>query len=540
MTRRESIRLMAGATFASGFIPWDFQDSRTKRDYHVCLSPQQVLDDPDFPRLLRSSGVSCVWLAAYFYGHWPWSLQTLQSARDRLERAGLGVHIVNVPLGHPGDSLGSKDGTFPLSPPPHWRLGTAADARTHSGTSLHSPATEENGVALRALRKSGFGTVFLDDDFRLAQGPGTIGGCFCEDHKREFLQRTGFSSSTWPRLLDDIQHRRNTPLLRDWTGFTCDQLTGSFRAQRKASGGNLGIMVMYLGAEKAGIRLKDYHGVPLRVGELMFHDSAFAPIKGKTDELFSAMFHRRFVTPELAYSETTAYPADKLSAPNMAAKLVISTFADVRHTMFMSGIIPFPKSHWADLAQAMKQQARFHKVLAGHSPQGPFKHYWGESSRQVGTDQPFSLFLAAGIPFEVTARPARDGWTFLSDADAAAVAQNQLPSRGTRYITRTQQAPSSIPNSPPPPGSAGNAGTPQLEHCPESLEALFAFKSRLDAKTPFVVNNEPAVLAWYPTARAALLWNPSEDRKTFAIRFKNATREVTLQGLDSALLQDLV
>ena len=128
----------------------------------------------------------------------------------------------------------------------------------------------------------------------------------------------------------------------------------------------------------------------------------------------------------------------------------------------------------------------------------------------------------------------------LSDADAAAVAQNQLPSRGTRYITRTQQAPSSIPNSPPPPGSAGNAGTPQLEHCPESLEALFAFKSRLDAKTPFVVNNEPAVLAWYPTARAALLWNPSEDRKTFAIRFKNATREVTLQGLDSALLQDLV
>ena len=29
---------------------------------------------------------------------------------------------------------------------------------------------------------------------------------------------------------------------------------------------------------------------------------------------------------------------------------------------------------------------------------------------------------------------------------------------------------------------------------------------RLDGKTPFVDNAEPAVLGWYPSARAALLW----------------------------------
>ena len=128
---------------------------------------------------------------------------------------------------------------------------------------------------------------------------------------------------------------------------------------------------MYLGAEKAGIRLKDYRRVPLRVGELMFDDRAFTPVKGKTDELFSVLFHRRFADPGSTWSETTAYPADKLSAEHLAAKLVISTIADVRHTMFMSGITPFPKTHWTTLAMGMQRQAGFHAQLAGHFPRHP-------------------------------------------------------------------------------------------------------------------------------------------------------------------------
>jgi hypothetical protein len=90
----------------------------------------------------------------------------------------------------------------------------------------------------------------------------------------------------------------------------------------------------------------------------MFDDHSFTPVKGKTDELFSVLFHRRFVRPELAFSETTAYPANRLSAAHLAAKLVISTLADVRHTMFMSGLTPFPREHWSVLAPAMREQAR--------------------------------------------------------------------------------------------------------------------------------------------------------------------------------------
>jgi len=522
MTRRRSIQLTVAASLAAGFMPWSTRAARVGRgrEFEVCLSPETVLQEVEFRAALRQAGVSRVWLAGFFYGHWPSPVKSLVRAREAL------AEVVNVPLGHPGDSLGARDGNFPLTPPRHWRLGVGLDGREHAGTSLHAPATEENRAALRELRRAGFSRFFLDDDFRLARGPGEIGGCFCSEHRTRFLRRTGFPEARWPELRDDARARRPTRLLREWLEFTCDELTASFRAQNRAAGGGLGIMVMYLGAEKAGIRLRDYRAVPLRVGELMFNDSAFSPLKGKTDELFSVLFHRRFVAPELAYSETTAFPADRLSARHLAAKLVISTLADVRHTVFMSGVTPFPKAHWTTLAPAMRRQADFHARLAGHRPRGPFKHYWGEASRLVGDDRPFSLFLATGIPFEVADELPHDGWTFLSDADARSAAGGRLAATATRWVCRPQ------PQAPP-------AGA---ETCEESLEALWALKRRLLPrlrKTPWVETAEPAVLAWYPSARAALLWNPHDARKTFAVRCGAQVREVTVQGLDAALIQDL-
>jgi hypothetical protein len=164
--------------------------------------------------------------------------------------------------------------------------------------------------------------------------------------------------------------------------------------------------------------------------------------------------------------------------------------------------------------------------LAGHRPRGPFKHYWGEASRYTGDDRPFSLFLAAGVPFEVTDRPARDGWTFLSDADAAAAAEGKLVSRGTRFASR----------------STAPAGAGALEPCEESLPARFTLKRRIRpalAKVPFVENDEPAVLAWYPSAHAALLWNVRSEPATFLLHCGTQRREIRLSGLESAMLSDL-
>ena len=504
ITRREWLGTMAAAGFLAPALPAIAARSRDVRSFHVCLSPAIVERDASLLSVVRDAGVGTVWLAGFFYGHHPFPDELIRRARKRLGAAGLDSQLVNVPLGHPGDSLGAKDGDFPLTPPPHWRTGRRHDGKTFAGTSLHPPATAENAAALRRLGQSGFRQCFLDDDFRLARGPGEIGGCFCDQHGAAFLEAGGFAPNRWEELKEDVRSRQLTPLLRAWLKFTGEELSASFRAQQQAFRGDLGIMVMYLGAEKAGIRLQDYRRAPFRVGELMFDDRAFAPVKGKTDELFSVLFHRRFTAPERAFSETTAYPSDRLSAANLAAKLVISTLADVRHTMFMSGLTPFPREHWSVLGPAMRQQARLHAEIAGHRPRGPLKHYWGEAQRMVGNDQPFSLWLACGVPFEVVESPPATGWTFLSDFDA-----RELGSRAVRAESRFVCRPAAAQR---PVGS---------ETVAETLPELFAFKNRIRSQLrgiPHLVEDEPAVCAWYPSARKVLVWNLSEQSRTLTIR----------------------
>lgn len=502
-SRREWLQRMAAAGWLTPLWAAAARSSRSVRSYHVCLSPPVVESDSELLEIVRRAGVEAVWLAGYFYGHQPYAEDLLRRARDRVERSGMQAHLITVPLGHPGDSLGAQDDGFPLTPPAHWKTGLRPDGKVFAGTSLHPPATDENVRALRHLRGFGFRRCFVDDDFRLARGPGEIGGCFCEPHRRRFLQAGGYAPGRWGELRDDVQARRLTPLLRAWLEMTGEELTACFRAQRRAFRGDLGIMVMYLGAEKAGIRLADYRRVPFRVGELMFDDGSFGTVKGKTDELFSVLFHRRFAAPERAYSETTAYPANRLSAANLAAKLVISTLADVRQTMFMSGLTPFPRQHWEVLGPAMRQQTALHDLVAGHRPRGPFKHWWGEAERCVGPDQPFSLWLALGIPFEVVEAPASEGWTFVSDTDARSAAAGARALRG-RLVCRASAA----------------VRPPAAEAVDESLPGLFAFKNRIRGQlqgVPHVLEDAPAVCAWYPTARRVLVWNLSDEARELTV-----------------------
>lgn len=481
-----------------------------RRVFHLSMSPASVLEnDPELLSAISGAGVSELWLTGFWAGAWLNTPEKVQSLRSRTEKHGLRVHVLTVPLGHP-------DGGNP-----NWKPAVRPDGSTYTGTSLHEPATEANCAALRRIAAAGFDRVFLDDDFRLASTPGMIGGCFCDAHRREFLQRSGFGESRWAELLDDVNTRRLTPVLRAWIDYQCDQLTACFRAQQEAAPGvQLGIMVMYFGAEKAGIRLSDYAGFPLRVGECMFNDEAFNPVKGKTNELYSALFHRRFVSPELAYSETTAFPNNTLSLRNKIAKLAVSTLSDVRNTMFMCD---FPKEHWAPLAPAMKHHARVHAAVAGHVPRGPLKHFWGEAGRYVSDDNPYSLPLALGIPFDVTDEPAADGFTFLCDADARTMGDR--PSPGTTWLARPQSG-------------LGKSVRPLTE----SLAELFAWKQQMLpqlGKTPYVEGDVPVVCAWYPTARAVVLWNLTDTAQTFSLRHGDARRTVRVEALGVALIEDL-
>jgi len=525
LTRRDFLA-GAGAVAAAGVLgrgAWAGVEARTPRSFHVCLASKVVAEHPDLLGLVRDAGVTDVWQAAYFYGHWYEEVDALREARARVEGAGLRWHVINVPLGHPGDSLGDPDGGTPLTPPGRWRMAERPDGSRYSGTSLHAPATEENVAALRALAALEPDAVFLDDDFRLATGPGVIGGCYCGEHRDGFLRARGLEAGQWDALLEDVRGRRLTPVLRAWVDYTCDGLTASFRAQEAAlPGGRVGNMVMYLGAEKAGIRLRDYSHTLFRVGELMFDDASFGRVKGKTDELFSVLFHRRYAQAALAFSETTAYPHDRLSAGNMAAKLAISTIADVRNTMFMSGLSPIPAGHWATLGPEMRAQAELHARVMGHRPVGPLKHYWGEAARMVGDDRPFSLFLAMGVPFEVIDAAPAAGVVFLCDQDA--VHAEGLTGGGAQWMCRT--------------GLGTTA--PGLRAMEENLEALWVLKEevlREWPEVPHVVENTPVVCAWYPEADGVVLWNLLETPVTIRVRRGAVERGVELRGLGSGFVE---
>ncbi len=461
------------------------------RRYHLSISADALDADPELLGIVRNAGVTDVWIGGFHYGHWYYTPERIDRLLRAVVKTGMAAHVINVPLGHPGDSLGATTGQLPLVPPPHWKQGVRLDGKVHWGNSLHAPATEENAAAARRMSDLGIKRIFLDDDFRLAQGPGLIGGCCCDQHIEEFRRLHGYGASGKDELIEAATKRELTPVLRAWVDYTCDQLSGCFRAIQKAAPAvDLGIMVMWMGSEKAGIRLTDYRNVPFRVGELMFDDKSFGRIKGKSDELFSSLFHRRFAQPKLAYSETTAFPANRLSAANMAAKLAVSTLSDVRNTMFMSGATVFPRTHWETLGPAMRKHARLHARVAGHTPRGPFKHHWGERSRYVSNDRPNSLFLAAGVPFEVIDRPTREGWTF---GDQPGV--------------------------------------------PETLPELFALKRRIMPQlgsVPYVEDEKPVVCSWLPTARTVLLWNLSEGREELTLRYRGQRRSVAIEGLDIA------
>jgi hypothetical protein len=483
--------------------------------FHLCLSPDTIEAEPELLRVVKDAGVTDVWTTGFLYGYWYYSLPRIQNALRAIQAAGLAAHAANVPLGHPGDSLGARSGDVPLSPPPHWRMGVNADGSQHSGTSLHPPAVKENCQALRELQGLGVDRVFVDDDFRLAVAPGGIGGCFCAEHRQRFLEEYELGPADWKQLLEDVTQRAYTPLLCQWVEFTCDELTAAFRRQQAAAPGiDLGIMVMYFGAEKAGIRLEDYREALFRVGEFMFSDETFNPLKGKTDELFSVLFHRRFCSPERSFSESTAFPADQLSARNLAAKMAISLIADVRNTMFMSGLSPFPREHWATLSGAIQRQRRLGPLTAGCQPRGPFKHVWGLPSRYTGDDDPFSLFLALGVPFEVVEEP-QAGWNFLSKADARVPAET-VP--GVIRVTRPGDC---------PPLAGGLAVA-------ETLPALFELKHQLIPQlqdVPYILEDLPAVCAWYPEAKRVLVWNLSETPQALTLRLNDWVQPIRLDGL---------
>ncbi len=503
---------------------FNFKKQKPVRSFHISLQEEAWIKHPELIRIMKDAGITDVWMGSYLQGKWFHTPKELRKSADFLISKGFKPHVLTVPLGHPGNAIDPSDASW-SEKKKNWKNACDVDGSLYSGTSIHSQIVEDNIEAHKLLANEGFDILFLDDDFRLAKSPGKIGGCFCDECKTEFLNNYNYTSKDWQELIKSVKTRNPTKTLRSWVEFICDKEYNMFQKLQKATPEmELGIMVMYFGAEKAGIALDKYQDVPFRIGEMMFGDKSFGKVKGKTDELFSALFHMRFIKPELAYSESTTYPSDALSAKNMAAKLCVSLFSDVRNTMFMSGLNPFPIEHWKIIAPAMKKSAQLHKEIAGLKPKGPFKHYWGWDSRLVGKDKPFSLFLASGIPFEVVDDLTEEGWLFLSNEDAKAVVAGRVSPKNKNIVVRNEAK------------VTGDHFIP----IDETMESVFTFKKRIIPSLkniPYVEGETPVIFSWYPTAGKGLLWNVNEEKQSFTIvRNGKTVQTIVVAGLDVELI----
>ncbi|MGN1064041.1 MAG: hypothetical protein ACI4QC_01405 [Thermoguttaceae bacterium] len=462
--------------------------------------------------LWKEAGVTDIWLAPYGPGVYT-DQKTMDAAIRRAMDFGYRVHFINVPIGHPNSKLAPEVEA-------RWKPCKRYDGSESWGVSVHSETAKDCVTAVRRLAdKYGPCDLFFDDDYRFAISPADIGGCVCDECRTAFMAKSGFSEERLNETIADVRANKDTKDVRAWIDYFCDILTKTFHDSRDiAPEVDLGIMVMGMGSEKAGIRLEDYRGALFRVGEWMFTNAQYDSTKNKTIELYSSLFHRRFVEPERAFSETTII--QELSAENYVSKLSISTLSDVRNTMFMC---PIPASYWKLITPRMKKEKEYHSRIYGAKAKGPFKHFWGMADRYMASYDAYSLFLACGVPFEVCDELPGDGFAFLGDASAREMERGELTSPGAMCVARFE--------------SVNN----RFAAVPETFEEIFKFRKTLLPKfksegIPYVEEETPVVLGWYPDAKAAYLWNVDNADKVVTLRKGERTVAVNLKALDSAMV----
>jgi hypothetical protein len=111
LSRRDWLKASAAAGVLLPTLPLLAAGRRDVRSYQSCLTPAVVEQDPELLRMIRDAGVGAVCLAGFFHGHQPFPEEQLRRARQRLNEAGRGVRLVNVPL-----DLGPLEPRPPRSP----------------------------------------------------------------------------------------------------------------------------------------------------------------------------------------------------------------------------------------------------------------------------------------------------------------------------------------------------------------------------------------------------------------------------------------
>ena len=130
------------------------------------------------------------------------------------------------------------------------------------------------------------------------------------------------------------------------------------------------------------------------------------------------------------------------------------------------------------------------------------------------------------MPFEVTETLASDGYTFLADADAGAIADGGIKAKGGTLIHRDSL----------------ELDSTAMRPLAESFEQLFALKHTVIPHlkdVPYVLEDEPVVCAWYPTARTVALWNLANKPREFTVAYNQQRYSAKASSLGMVLLENV-
>ncbi|MBM7563272.1 hypothetical protein [Paenibacillus sacheonensis] len=361
---------------------------------------------PELSRLLRDAGVDTIWLYGYFYGKFWSSMEEMKQARETLQRCGFEVGVIQLPVGHPGNSLNPDDDTLELQLPMHWRYRIDGEGLpAYYCADIEEAMIADNAEAARQLRDAGFTRLFMDDDLRLGNWGQRIEGCFCDGCLQAFREAYPHDRDR-AALRDALDRRSDDALVRAWIDFIGSRVT-RLMTETRLPGMEMGIMVMHLGDERHGIDVAAIRDrIPecrFRVGEAHFGDGDFGVPAGKASELFGVLFHLGQMGTERAYSETTVFPARALSSANFACKAQMAVAAGVPDVFHMSGTWLIDADYWQAFAKQLPTLEGLERDGAGRRSY-PVHIAYGTKGRGESV-APALVPLLAGLP----ARPVRGG-----------------------------------------------------------------------------------------------------------------------------------
>lgn len=511
--------------------------------FHYSLDSAVVLDPVEGPptlAMLKDAGVTCIWIWGFFFGKLWSPVADMVRARDILEAYGFETGVIQLPVGHPGNSLNPEDESLDLKLPETWRYRIDLHGNpVYYCADIEQTMIEDNRKSIEVLYEAGFTRFFMDDDLRLEVFGSEIGGCFCDFCLAEFNGAYGRAMTREGMQACLLDKETNREVLRDWTTYSCSKVT-RFMKSMELSGVQLGIMVMHFGDERHGIDIpslrRDCERVMLRVGESHFEDGDFATPADKAMELSGILFHMNLMGQDDVYSETTVFPPRSLTPDHLLFKAKMAVAAGVPNILFMSGSWLITEDYWSAMSRPLRALRETGDELLSYERSFPVHIAVGTHGSYGEEIAPSDLPVLAGLP----AKPVRGGddetpgdlllffgdyeltpdWLHKAVAyprvifDLAAFKRNESLLAAGSLLSHME-----VWEDPEP-----------------SVERLRAFVRRGSADFPMMIAGENIALLWLKEAGSVILLNLVDHDSTGVLSYGGYCTDIAMKGLEMAVV----